>query len=127
MRVAVCDDEQKDLDQILDAVSTYGALEISGFTNSKDLLDASERKPFDLVVLDIEMPGINCYDAAVKLRSLAKQPLIIFLTNSMAYTLRGYGVAFRYLTKPINQEQLHSALDSAIREVQANRFVFQVD
>ncbi len=127
MRVAVCDDEQKDLDQILDAVSTYGALEISGFTNSKDLLDASERKPFDLVVLDIEMPGINGYDAAVKLRSLAKQPLIIFLTNSMAYTLRGYGVAFRYLTKPINQEQLHSALDSAIREVQANRFVFQVD
>lgn len=127
MRVAVCDDEQDDLNQIIAAVSAYGMLKIFGFANSKDLLDAVERTSFDLVILDIEMPGMNGYDAAVKLRSMARQPLIIFLTNSVAYTLRGYGVSFRYLTKPINREQIYSALDSAIREIQANRFMFQVD
>lgn len=127
MRVAVCDDEQDDLEQILDTLSVYGNLEVTGFTKSRSLLDCAKRKPFDLIILDIEMPEINGYEAAITLRSMPRQPLIIFLTNSMAYTLRGYGVAFRYLTKPINREQLFLSLDSAIREIQANRFVFQAD
>ena len=130
MRVAVCDDEKQDLNTILDILREYGGypgMEVSSFSNGEDLLGSAEETPFDLVILDIEMPGLNGYDTAVKLRSLPQKPLILFLTNSMAYTLRGYGIVFRYLTKPINQIQLYGALDSAIQEIKANRFVFQMD
>ncbi len=130
MRVAVCDDEKQDLRTILDILREYGGypgMEVSSFSNGEDLLGSAEEKPFDLVFLDIEMPGLNGYDTAVRLRALPQKPLILFLTNSMAYTLRGYGVVFRYLTKPIDQVQLYGALDSAIQEIKANRFVFQMD
>lgn len=95
------------------------------YSLNRHLLSEAEVNPFDLVILDIEMPGINGYAAAVRLRSMQRKPLVIFLTNNMAYTLRGYGVAFRYLTKPIQPELLHFVLDAAIREIQANRFIFQ--
>lgn len=130
MRVAVCDDEVSDLDNIIKILKKHGgfsSMDVSQFLTGTELLICAETDPFDLVMLDIEMPGINGYDVAVKLHSLPKKPLIIFLTNSMAYTLRGYGVAFRYLTKPIDECQLFWALDSAIREIKANRFVFQMD
>lgn len=127
VRVAICDDNEKDLQEILHFLNENPALQISQFSLGSDLLSEADASPFDLVILDIEMPGINGYETAVRLRSMQRKPLIIFLTNSMEYTLRGYGVAFRYLTKPIQPEQLHSALDSAIREIQANRFVFQMD
>lgn len=127
MRVVVCDDEKYDLEQILNALSGYGDMEVHSFTQSESLLSFAAQHDFDLAILDIEMPGMNGYDAAVKLRSLPRQPLIIFLTNSMAYTLRGYGIAFRYLMKPIDRNQLFYSLDSAVREIKANRFVFQID
>lgn len=127
VRVAVCDDEEKDLQEILQFLSEKPSLEISRFSLASDLLCEAGTTPFDLVILDIEMPGINGYEAALKLRSMPQKPLILFLTNSMDYTLRGYGVAFRYLTKPIQPELLGAALDSAIREIQADRFVFQID
>lgn len=127
MRVAVCDNNKQDFHQIIQVLLGSYSMDISGFSRSDDLLKCAQNQPFDLVILGIELPGSNGYDAALKLRSMEQPPLVIFLTNRMAYTLRGYGIAFRCLAKPIDPEQLHSALDSAIREIQANHFVFQIE
>ena len=99
LRVAVCDDERKDLDEIVSLLKRYdsgGLLEITTFFAAKELLAASEKTPFDLAILDIEMEAPNGFEAAQMLLRQAKPPLIVFVTKSMAYTLRGYGVAFRY-------------------------------
>ncbi len=45
----------------------------------------------------------------------------------MDYTIKGYGVAFRYISKPINYGDISAALDAAVREVRANRFSFSID
>lgn len=129
MLVAICDDDNKDLAMLSSTLQAYNtsSLEVFPFSDAKSLLNSTSRKLYDIVILDIEMPQINGYDAAKMLISSLQKPLIIFLTNSMAYTLRGYGVAFRYLTKPIDKSQLFAAMDAAIREVKANRFVFTSD
>lgn len=129
MRIAICDDEKKDLDELTILLHEYGIkeTELFSFTNSSDLLLSTQRKAYDIVILDIEMPSPNGYETALKLLDNTPKPLIIFLTNSMDYTLRGYGVAFRYLTKPIAKNKLHPALDAVIREVKANRFMFSAD
>lgn len=127
VRIAVCDDDRKDLDEIVHVLSGYGNMDISAFSQSDDLPGKIENETFDVIILDIEMPGTNGFDAAVQLRSMGKQPLIIFLTNTMDYTLRGYGIAFRYLKKPIDQTLLYQAMDAAVREIKANRFSFQMD
>ena len=130
MRIAICDDDPTDLQAVHTALTQYDTdrnLNISSFCKASDLFAANEKTPFDIAVLDIEMRAPNGYEIAQKLVSQDSSPIIIFLTNSTAYAIRGYGIAFRYLTKPIAQVALSKALDAAICEVKANSFVFTAD
>ena len=130
MRIAICDDDPKDLQAIHTALTQYdtdGNLNISSFSKASDLFAANEKTPFDIAILDIEMSTPNGYEIAQQLVAQDSAPIIIFLTNSAAYAIRGYGIAFRYLTKPIVQATLGQALDAAICEVKANSFVFTAD
>lgn len=130
MRIAICDDDPIDLEALEKAVHTFDSgnhLEVYTFSRAVDLYLSEKRKKFDIAILDIEMEPPNGYDIAKKLVEGNFAPIIIFLTISMAYTLRGYGVAFRYLTKPIDQAQLNDALSAAIKEASAKKFVFSAD
>lgn len=130
MRIAICDDEQHDLDSLHTVLKGYdlkSQFQISCFSAASDLLAAAKNTQFDIAILDIEMSAPNGYEAAVELQTYSTPPLIIFATNSMDYTIRGYGVAFRYIPKPLTLEKLAPALDAAIRDVRANRFTFSVD
>ena len=60
------------------------------------------------------MDGINGYQAAEKLNKLPDIPLIIFITQSGAYTIRGYEVAFRYLKKPVEYSDFVWAVSAAV-------------
>lgn len=126
MHIAICDDDSADLNSLLCCLAEYGltGLVIHKFLGSNELIQSAKTTKFDIVFLDIEMPEPNGYETALTLKTLAPKILIIFLTNSMEYTLRGYGLAFRYLTKPIDKNLLLSALDVAIKEIRANRFLF---
>lgn len=130
MRIAICDDEERDLLEIKEAIRSldlFRDIEICAFTSASALYNAAKIKNYDIAILDIEMDPPNGYEIATKLVNLDPAPIIIFLTNSMAYTLRGYGVAFRYLTKPIDQSKLESALSAAAKEAASRRFVFTVE
>lgn len=130
MRVAICDDEAKDLNALRAAIGQYDStetLEVEAFTKASDVYAANSKNPFDIAILDIEMNAPNGYEIASILVEQETAPIIIFLTNSTAYTIRGYGIAFRYLTKPIIQTQLNKALNAAISEAKANRFIFTAD
>lgn len=130
MRIAVCEDQAEDLRHLVALLKAYdqsGRFEIAAFDSAAALYDAAVCQNFDIAILDIEMPKPNGYEIACRMTRLEKKPLVIFVTNSMAYTLRGYGVAFRYLSKPVDPEMLASALDAAIQEVNAKRFVLSVD
>ena len=116
MRIAICDDDSKDLQAVHSALVQYdtaGNLEMFSFSKAADLFAANKQTPFDIAVLDIEMKAPNGYEIAQKLVEQENAPIIIFLTNSTAYAIRGYGIAFRYLTKPIEYGALNKALDSA--------------
>lgn len=124
MRFAVCDDEKQDLEIIIRALCEYGVdrLDIEGFFDARSLLLCHAKSPFDIIILDIEMPEINGYEAAKELSSTRPKPVIMFLTRSMAYATKGYGIAFRYLTKPIDAAEFAASMDAAICEVRSNRF-----
>ncbi len=130
MRIAVCDDEEKDLLTLKAAVHSFdtaGSIEVFPFSNAVDLYVENEKEIFDIAILDIEMAPPNGYEIAAKLVEADPAPIIIFLTNSMAYTLKGYGIAFRYLTKPVDQTQLNNALLAAVKEVSSKHFMFSLD
>lgn len=55
---------------------------------------------------------------------LPSPPVIIFVTKSSAYTLKGYGIALRYLQKPLARAAFEEALDASVHEAIAHRLYF---
>jgi len=84
--------------------------------NGHEVLDALERQPYDLVLMDLQMPGMDGFEATRRIRELwpkDQQPYIIAMT---AHAMRGdrercleTGMD-AYLSKPIRIEDLRTAL-----------------
>ena len=105
MIIAICDDEIKDLNIIKNYVSKYNSsFSIFCFISSTELLQSINTHSFDLIFLDIEMDTLNGYETAKIIRNQNNKTIIVFTTNSLDYTIRGYGIAFRYLPKPISYQ-----------------------
>lgn len=130
LRLGICDDEIQDLAQILEILKRYDEgrhLQITTFLHAKDLLYAAKESCFDITILDIEMEPPTGFDVAKELIAMPNPPIVIFATKSNAYALKGYGVAIRYLQKPVALEELFEAMDAAVADAKAHRLTFQID
>ena len=87
-----------------------GSLTYDIFTNATDLLETIPVHHFDLLLLDILMPGITGMDAAREIRQTNSTIPIIFLTSSSEYAVESYRVnAADYLLKPLDADKLFSS------------------
>lgn len=74
---------------------------------------------WDLLLLDIEMPGQNGMELAKKLRKRQFFCPIIFITGYSEFMAEGYDVeALHYLLKPVSEEVLFPVLDRAVQRLQ---------
>lgn len=122
MRVAICDDEKEQRDFLLECCKRYNAsLSIDTYTSALDLLVSFERTSYDIVFMDIELPSLNGFEAAKALRQRVTPPLVIFITKSNSYTILGYGIAFRYLPKPVTYDTVSAVLSLAIKECEPEK------
>lgn len=92
-RIAVCDDEPSELEDIVQSVKRYdvhGDFDIENYTDGAVLLSDLQlkRKFFDLLLLDIEMPS-NGFQLAQTLTQMEKHPLVIFVTKRHEYAVQG--------------------------------------
>lgn len=131
MKIAICDDDwhmQQTLRLFID--QTYQDLDmlVDGFTSGEALLAAVQKQsqPYQLILLDIEMRGIDGIETARRLRQMLPDCYIIFITSHDEFALTGYEVqAFRYLVKPVQPEKLTEAI-SAVRAELADQFMLHV-
>ena len=89
--VAVCDDEKSDLDGIVQSVQQYdvqGCFDIETYMDGNELLSElqMQKKSFDLLLLDIEMPS-NGFQLAQSLIQMEKHPLVVFVTKRHEYLM----------------------------------------
>lgn len=114
MRIAVCDDEELfriEFKNVLDKALVNAEYDIDTFSGGSSLYEAFLKEPFDLVFLDIEMPGIDGITLAKRLRAISENVHIVFLTSHIEYALEGYEVnALRYLVKPVDMNKLSEVL-----------------
>ncbi len=114
MRIAVCDDEELfriEFKNVLDKALVNVDYDIDTFSGGSSLYEAFLKEPFDLVFLDIEMPGIDGITLAKRLRAISENVHIVFLTSHIEYALEGYEVnALRYLVKPVDMNKLGEVL-----------------
>ena len=114
MRIAVCDDEELfriEFKSVLYKVLINAEYDIDTFSGGSSLYEAFLKNPFDLVFLDIEMPGLDGITLAKRLRAVSENVQIVFLTSHIEYALEGYEVnALRYLVKPVDMNKLSEVL-----------------
>ena len=84
-----------------------------------EALEQLASTPFDLVLLDIHMPGIDGLELARSLRQRAGAPAVVFVTAHAAHAVTAFELeAVDYLTKPVRAERLQQALQKAERYLQ---------
>lgn len=88
--------------------------------NARTVLRMAEETPCDILITDIQMPGMDGLALAQQMRSLYKDITILFLTGyddfSYAYEAFKYN-AERYLLKTEGDEEIIRAVSEAIRHV----------
>lgn len=120
VRIALCDDEVTTLHQAKKYLEEYPNVEfiIDEFKSGEELLGSKEK--YEIILLDIDMGGINGIDTARKIRQSDKHVKLIYITNYSDYTVFAFAVhAFAYLLKPINKNELYQQLDEAFEYMQA--------
>lgn len=127
MRVAVIDDTLKDAQKLQGALERFGReekinIELSIFENAERFLEEYENTNPELVIMDIDMPGLNGMEAARRMREKDENVSLLFVTNMKHYALEGYSVdALDYLIKPVIYENLVLRLQKARRYILRNR------
>lgn len=128
MRIAVCDDEQRFLDDISGIIEDiYKSLDIitERFTDGNELLKSFRSAPYDLVFLDIEMPDMDGISLAEKLREMSNEVSIVFLTGHVEYAINGYEVnALRYLTKPADRRKVKDVIDKVMGDLNKDKIIW---
>lgn len=129
LRIALCDDEEKHLNQTASMLAAYLKVrprlngQIECFQSGGALLAKAESAGgFDLYVLDILMPERNGIDTGRLLRALGEGGEIIYLTNSNDFAADSYDVrAFFYLLKPVEEAKFFQVLDGAVEKLNRRR------
>jgi two-component system response regulator AlgR len=81
--------------------------------------DAAGQGP-DMVLLDIQMPGLDGMVLAARLRELKTPPVVAFLTAHAEHALRAFDLAAAdYLTKPVRLERLNATLERVVKLLSA--------
>ena len=103
LKIAVCDDEMlflKTLKKQISEIISDDNYSVFEFFSGEQLIESFQREKFDIVILDIEMDGINGIETARKIRDIDRSVTIAFLTNHENFSIQGYDVdAKRYILK----------------------------
>ena len=122
IRIALCDDEQKVLDEVSFHIDRYSQAknnhryEISSFNTATDLINAlDDEKHFDIYILDVYIGDETGTNLAKSIRQRGIESPVIFLTTSIEHAPESFETGtLRYLIKPLNPEKLYEAMDAAI-------------
>ena len=127
IRLLIADDERLEREALVDMVSrrfVEHEIVTEVAENGRKAADTAILWGADLILMDIEMPGMNGLDAARAVLAQRPSCRVIFVT---AYSLFQYAHeavhlgACDYLLKPVDPDELEASIRRAIRQVEAER------
>ena len=125
LRVMVVDDEalaRSRLRTLLGDCRNPGAATIAEAAQAVAAMAILSHSTFDLVLLDIHMPGMDGLAFARQLRDLPDAPALVFVTAHTEHALQAFELeAIDYLTKPVRLERLQQSLQKVQRTMQYSR------
>ena len=139
IRIACCDDEKQQLELYKTMFTNIEMrqdikLNVEYFLSGNFMLERfqSEKNPFDLVYLDMDMDEKSGLDLAKEIRqNYHSDCLILFLTNYPKYMQNSFDVrAFQYMIKPVQFDEFEKKFNAArkyLEKDEKNRVVLKID
>jgi len=118
LKIMLADDEPLARGYLEELLKAVPGIEVLGsFKNGSEILKACRKDPPDVLILDIEMPGLTGFDVVKRLQS-DDMPSIIFATAYDNYAIDAFDLnAVDYLLKPFDSDRFAIAIDRVRTEL----------
>ena len=112
-------DDEKNIRELLSSFLVSDGYQVCAFENGDALLEAFARKPAELVILDIMMPGTDGLEVCRRLRGLSDLPIILLTArdSELDYVMGISQGGDDYLTKPFRPTILLMKVKALLRRV----------
>ena len=106
VRIAIVEDDPAQVKLLREYLDRYAGerectFKISCYGDGEGIAQ-NYQGDFDIILMDIDMPFVNGYEAAQMIRSRDPEVVILFITNLTQYAIKGYSVgALDYVLKPV--------------------------
>jgi DNA-binding LytR/AlgR family response regulator len=127
MKCIIVDDNKMARMALKQLVSQVPSLELAAeCIDAEEALDTLDNVQIDLLLLDIEMPGMTGLDLTKKLGN--SRPLIIFTTAKTDYAVEAFELnVVDYLVKPIALPRFKQAIEKAVETIESNKEEMKVE
>lgn len=116
-KILVVEDD-RELNHVVCDFLNQSGYKAEGFLSANDAYNAMYNNPFDLIVSDIMMPGIDGFEFARTVRDLDENIPILFMTakDDLASKQRGYRTGIDdYMVKPVDLDELSLRIGALLR------------
>ena len=122
IRLALVEDDSVYRSRLREYIEKYSAASGEKFTVTEfsdgDEIALGYKAVYDIILMDIEMKFMDGMMAAEEIRKVDTEVIIIFITNSPQYAIKGYAVdALDYVLKPVSYYAFSQRLSRAIERV----------
>lgn len=121
LRALVADDEPLARDELAYLLRCVGLVEVVDQAASAiEALARLHEQPYDVLFLDIRMPGLSGLEAMEVVNRLPRRPHVVFVTAYDEHALAAFEVAATdYLLKPVSELRLRRAVERILAQVDA--------
>src|ERR1700685_942131 len=121
LKALIADDEPLARERLSFLLSGQEEVEVAGeCRNGKEVIAALKKSRFDVLFLDIQMPGRDGFEVIEQIGP-AHMPVTVFVTAHNEYAVQAFEVhALDYLTKPVEPERLQATLVRVKERIASN-------
>jgi DNA-binding NtrC family response regulator len=117
INVLCIDDEEELVSTWVERLSMRG-IEAEGVTNGHEAMERVKEKKFDVIILDIKMPGISGFEIMKAIKAEEPDLPVILITGHQCYDEENEGIlagSFECLVKPVDIEVLVEKIMKAVK------------
>lgn len=116
IKTILIEDNREHLEHLINELKDISFIDVvASFSNPVEAIKFVSANETDLIISDIEMPGVNGIDA---IKLLSQPPLVIFISSHPKYAVESFDIRpLHYLVKPFSKENLLKATYRALETI----------
>jgi DNA-binding LytR/AlgR family response regulator len=122
IRALIVDDEAPARSELRYLLAEHAEVDVVGeAASAAEAVQLARELRYDVVFLDVEMPGATGLEAAPHVRERRDPPAVVFVTAHAEYAVDAFAVeAFDYLLKPVDPDRLARVVERLHERTQEN-------